>query len=200
MSFGFCRSVSTGVRYTWTVAESVETHKLLTVEEYLELEETATVKHEYVAGTIHAMVGATKRHNRIALNIATRLIGAARGGSCRVYAMDVKVRAENVFYYPDAMVACDPENDDPLVEEAPCLIVEVASPSTQSTDRREKLLNYRKIPSLQAYLIVDQDRRWIERHWRGDDGDWRHGGLDRGSMPVPCPETTLSLGEVYENL
>lgn len=182
------------------MVERVETHELLTVEEYLKLEETAAVKHEYVAGTIHAMVGATKRHNRIALNIVTRLIGAARGGSCRVYAMDVKVRVEDVFYYPDVMVTCGSENDDPLVEDAPCLIVEVASPNTQSTDRREKLLNYRKIPSLRAYLIVDQDRRRIERHWRGDDGDWHHGGLDRGSVPVPCPETTLSLDEVYENL
>ncbi len=182
------------------MVERVETHKLLTVEEYLKLEETATVKHEYVAGTIHAMVGATKRHNRIALNTATRLLAAARGGSCRIYAMDVKVRVEDVFYYPDVMVSCGPENDDPLVEDEPCLIVEVASPSTQSTDRREKLLNYRKIPSLRAYLIVDQNRRWIERHWRDDNGDWRQGGLNEGAIPVPCPETRLPLDEVYENL
>ena len=70
------------------MAERAETHKLLTVGEYLKLEEAATVKPEYVAGTIHAMVGMTKRHNRIALNIATRLLGA-RGGLCRVYAGDV---------------------------------------------------------------------------------------------------------------
>ena len=180
------------------MAERVETHKLLTVEEYLKLEETASVKHEYVAGTIHAMVGATKRHNRIALNVVAHLLAAARGSSCRLYAMDVKVCVEDVFYYPDVMVACGPEGEDPLVEGDPCLIVEVASPSTQATDRREKLLNYRRIPSLKAYLIVDQDRRWIERHWRDDEGFWRQGGLNEGAMPVPCPETRLPIDEVYE--
>ncbi len=188
------------VRYTGRMAERAEHHKLLTIEEYLALEETATVKHEYVAGTVHAMVGTTKRHNTIAGNIFARLWNVSRGGLCRVYASDVKVRIEDVIYYPDVMVACGPEGDDPLVEDAPCLIVEVTSPSTESIDRREKMLNYRKIPSLQAYLIVDQDRRWIERQWRDEGGEWHQGGPDQSSMPVPCPETTLPLDEVYENL
>lgn len=86
------------------------------------------------------------------------------------------------------------------IEHAPCLVVEVISPGTESIDRREKMLNYRKMPSLRAYLIVDQDRRWIERHWLDENGEWRHGGLDEGSIPIPCPETSLSLDEVYENL
>lgn len=188
------------VRYTGPMAERSETHKLLTVEEYLALEEKAAVKHEYVAGTVHAMVGATKRHNRIAGNIYAHLWSIARGGSGRVYASDVKVRIEDVIYYPDVMVACGPEDDDPLVEHNPCLIVEVTSPGTESIDRREKMLNYRKMPSLQAYLIVDQSRPRIERHWRDGEGNWRQGGLDKGSMPVPCPETKLLIDEVYEGL
>lgn len=188
------------VRYTGLMAERIETHNLLTVDEYLKLEETAAVKHEYVAGTVHAMVGTTKRHNRIALNIATQLLDAARGGPCRIYASDVKMRVEDVVYYPDVMVACGSEDNDPLVEHNPCLIVEVTSPSTESIDRREKLLNYRKIPSLRAYLIVDQNQPWIERHWRDETGNWHQGGLDSGSMPVPCPETALVIDEVYENL
>lgn len=140
------------------MAERTDQHKLLTVEEYLALEESAPVKHEYVAGTIHAMVGTTKRHNQIAGNIFAHLWNRTRSGPCRVYASDVKVRVEDVFYYPDVMVACDPADDDPLVEHNPCLIVEVTPPSTESTDRREKMFNYREIPSLKAYLIVDQNR------------------------------------------
>lgn len=181
--------------------ERVETHKLLTVEEYLELEETATVKHEYVAGTIHAMVGATKRHNRIVGNIYSRLLEASRGGDCRVYSESVKLRvSDHVIYYPDVMVACGPEDDDPLVEHTPCLIIEVTLPSTESIDRREKMLNYRKMPSLRAYLVVDQSRRWIERHWLDEGGEWRQGGLNEGAVPVPCPEMRLLLDEVYEGL
>lgn len=183
------------------MVERVETHKLLTVEEYLELEETSTVRHEYVAGTIHAMVGATKRHNRIVVNTSSRLSEASRGGDCRVYSESVKLRVSGqVVYYPDVMVACGPDDDDPLVEHTPRLIIEVTSPSTESIDRREKLLNYRKIPSLKAYLIVDQGRRWIERHWLAEGGEWRQGGLNEGAVPVPCPEMRLPLDEVYEGL
>ncbi|MCA1687107.1 MAG: Uma2 family endonuclease [Actinobacteria bacterium] len=184
------------------MAERATPHRLPTVEEYLALEEESAVRHEYVAGMIYAHAGATKRHNRIALNIAARLIEAARGGSCRVYSSDVKLRAaDDVFYYPDVMVVCGPENDESLYEDAPCLVVEVVSPSTESVDRREKAFTYRKIPSLHAYLIVDQDRRWVERHWRDESGEWRQGGVaDEGSIPIPCPETRLSLDEIYEGL
>jgi Uma2 family endonuclease len=67
-------------------------HELLTVDEYLELEESATIRHEYLAGEIHAMTGATRRHNRIAGNIYTTLFSAARNGPCRVYVETVKLK------------------------------------------------------------------------------------------------------------
>ncbi|HET7273247.1 MAG TPA: Uma2 family endonuclease [Rubrobacter sp.] len=176
-------------------------HKLLTVEEYLALEKSATVKHEYVAGTIHAMVGTTKRHNRIALNIASLLLDAARGGSCRVYVSDVKVRTEDILYYPDVMVACGPEGADPLVEDNPCLVVDVVLPSTETTDRREKLAAYKRMPGLEAYLIISQNRKWVERHFRAEDGTWRRANLlDEGRVPIPCPECELSPAGIYEGL
>lgn len=80
-------------------------HELLTVQEYLEMEETASVRHEYVGGMVYAMTGATKRHNRITGNVYARLLAAARGGPCRVYVEAVKLRVEDVIYYPDVMVA-----------------------------------------------------------------------------------------------
>lgn len=165
------------------------------------MEEAATVRHEYVGGTIHAMVGATKRHNQVVGNIYARLLAASRGGPCRVYMETVKLRAaEDTIYYPDVMVSCEPE-DDPLVEHKPCLVVEVASPSTESIDRREKMLAYRKIPTLQAYLIVAQDERRVERHWRDESGEWRQGeAVGEGFVPIPCPETKLPLNEIYEGL
>jgi len=182
---------------------SVTPQHLLTIEEYLKLEESAAVRHEYVGGLIYAMVGATKRHNRIAGKIYRRLADAAEGGPCRVYMETVKVRAASdaIYYYPDVMVACGPEDDDPLVEHEPCLIVEVTSPSTESIDRREKAFTYRKIPTLKAYLIVNQNRRWVEWHWCDDKGEWQRGDLvDAGELPIPCPKTKLSLDDIYEGL
>jgi Uma2 family endonuclease len=152
------------------MAQPTASHDSLTVEEYLQLEESATVRHEYVGGEIFAMVGATKRQNRIVGNIFARLWGVARGGDCRVYSEGVKLRvAEDVIYYPDVMVACGPEGEDPLVEDDPCLVVEVVSPRTETTDRREKLAAYKRMPGLRAYLIVAQDlgrappTRWGQR-------------------------------------
>jgi Uma2 family endonuclease len=158
-----------------------------------------------VGGMVYAMVGATKRHNRVIGNISARLLGASRGGPCRVYTEAVKLRVEDVIYYPDVMVACGPEgeDEDPLIEEAPCLVVEVASPSTESIDRREKMLAYRSIPTLRAYLIVAQDDRRVERYWRGEDGEWRQGeAVGEGSkVPIPCPgPMEITLSEIYEGL
>lgn len=151
---------------------------------------------------IYAHAGATKRHNRIAGNIYTRLSSASRGGPCRVYSSDVKPRAaEDLFYYPDVMVTCGPEGESPLYEDSPCLIVEVASPGTASIDRREKMLAYRRIPSLQSHLIFARESPRVERHWRNERGEWLQGEVVSGGVvPFPCPETEVLLAGIYEGL
>jgi len=184
------------------MAEPTTPHDSVTVEEYMKLEESATVRHEYVAGEIHAMTGATRRHNRIAGNVYATLLGAARNSTCRVYMETVKLRAAaDTVYYPDVMVACGSEPEDPYVENEPCFVVEVVSSSTEMTDRREKLAAYKRMPGLEAYLIVAQDRKWVERHFRAENGTWRRADLlDEGRFPIPCPETELSLAQIYEGL
>jgi Uma2 family endonuclease len=174
-------------------------HQTVTVEEYREIEAASPVRQEYVAGVMHALPEVSKRHNRIAGNIAWLLGAAAAGGPCRVYMSDVKLRAaEDVFYYPDVMVACGPEGEDPYVEDAPCLVVEIASPSTAVIDRREKLVVYKRIPTLDAYVIVEQDERRVQRHWRDEQGVWWEAEVSgQGRVPIPCPEVTLTLHEIY---
>lgn len=181
------------------MAEGAVRHQTLTAEEYLSLEAAASVRHEYVAGVMYVLAGATKRHNRIAGNIFRHLSGAALDGPCRVYMSDVKLRAgDEAYYYPDVMVACGPEGNDPVVEDAPCLVVEVASPSTAVIDRREKLVAYKRIPTLEAYVIVEQDERRVQRHWRDEEGVWWDAEVTgQGQVPLPCPETTLTLDDIY---
>ncbi len=182
--------------------EGAVRHQTLTVQEYLELEAASSLRHEYVAGVMYALAGASKRHNRIALNIAGRLTSAASEGPCRVYMSDVKLRAgEDVYYYPDVMVACGPEAGDPLVEDAPCLVVEIVSPSTAVIDRREKLVASKHIPTLGAYVIVEQDERRGQRHWRDEQGVWWDAEVSgHGQVPLPCPEVTLTLDDIYAGL
>ena len=98
-------------------------HRPLSVEEYLELDQGATAKHEYVGGEIHAMVGASRRHNRISLNIVRKLADAAEGGPCRVYISDMKLQVGEVFYYPDVMVACGEAPENEYLEDEPYMVV-----------------------------------------------------------------------------
>lgn len=174
----------------------------MSVEEYLEFEENSPVKHEYVGGHLYAMVGVSRRHSRISGNIFRKLADTAEGGSCRVHQSDMRVATpDDLFYYPDVVVACEPEPENPYLEDEPCLIVEVISPSTESTDRREKLISYRKIPSLMTYLIVEQDEMKAERHFRDERDRWCQVELvGEGVVPIPCPQTELSLQEIYAGL
>ena len=177
-------------------------HRVPTVEDYLELEKSSSVRHEYVAGEIFALAGASKRHNRILGNIYAHLWSTARGGPCRVYVESVKLQAaEDVIYYPDVMVACGPESDHPWIEDAPCLVAEVISPSTESTDRRERLAAYKRLSTLRAYLIVHQEQRRVERHWRDAEGEWWQADLvGCGTVSLPCPEARLTLDQIYEGV
>ena len=173
----------------------------LSVEEYMRLERASERRHEYVAGRVYALGAPTLRHNRIVGNVFARLWTAARGGPCVVHAENVRLRvADDVIYCPDVMVVCSPQHDDYLAE-SPCLVVEVTSPSTASIDRREKVTNYRRIPSLQAYVVIDQRRRRVDRHWRDEHGEWWHVTVaGNGEVRLPCPELRLTLDEIYEGV
>ena len=141
----------------------------LSLEEYLALETSTGIKHEYVLGQVYA----AEDHSRIALNIAAALLPGARAVGCRVVGSDQKLQAgDHLYYYPDLEVVCDPTDDDPLVKRRPCVVVEVTSESTEAIDRREKLLVYRGTPSLSLYLMVAQDRREVTVHERDAAGTW----------------------------
>lgn len=166
------------------------------------MEEASPGKHEYVAGQVYALSGATARHNRIAMNIASQLWAAARGGPCRVYGSDMRLRiGDDLIYYPDVQVVCDPAENEQLYTLAPCLVVEVLSPGTSSIDLREKVMAYRRLESLRAYVIVFQDERRVIRHYRAENNAWFDALHGRDStVPFPCPEFDLSVADIYQGV
>jgi Uma2 family endonuclease len=174
----------------------------LTFEEYLARERTSEIRHEYVAGELFAMTGATTRHNVIGLNIARHLHAPAKRRGCRVFMEAVMLRAaEDRAYYPDIIVACGRDADVERVVEAPSLVAEVTSPSTKATDRREKLDAYKRTASLRGYLIVDQRRRHVLAYLREAAGAWArdefHGD---GEIALEFLSTRLSLDQIYEDV
>lgn len=175
---------------------------LLDIEDYLAGERSSPVKHEYAAGHVYAMAGASERHNRIALNCAVHLHRATAGSACRTFISDMRLRIDQVVYYPDLMVCCDPSDDDPWLKRSPCLVIEVLSESTERIDRGEKLHNYRRLDSLRAYVLVAQEPCRVEVYRRADDGSWRYECLEGADaeLALDCPPTRIALSEVYARL
>lgn len=136
----------------------------VTAAEYLEGESRSEVRHEFVDGRVYAMSGASRRHNEICLDLAAALQAHLRGGACRTYIEAVKVQiaddAGEAYYYPDVFVACEPGDDDSHVVRNPKLVVEVLSDSTSRIDRTDKLTNYKRIPSIEEIVLIEQN--WPE--------------------------------------
>ena len=170
---------------------------------YLEMEAQSPLKHEYVAGEIYAMVGVSQRHNAIAGNAYLMLRQHLKGKPCLVFMGDVKlgVAQADAFYYPDVMVACREGNplagDAPVVDD-PVLVIEVLSPSTEATDRREKLQAYRTLPSLREYALVSQDRQQVEVYRREGDIGWLYVVYEPGDMvEFESVGATFPLADLY---
>jgi Uma2 family endonuclease len=177
----------------------------MTVEEYFRFEEDSPIKHEYVAGEVYAMSGATARHNLIAGAIFAKLFSAVDAGPCRVFMSGMRLEAAgDRYYYPDVVVVCTPIAELDIVARDPCVVVEVTSPSTARIDRGEKLETYRRIPTLRAYLVVDHRRRRVERHWRDTPaGEWLQKEITGDAetpFPVPCLDVTLTLDGIYRRV
>ncbi|BAB77984.1 Uma2 family endonuclease [Anabaena sp. FACHB-709] len=180
---------------------------LFTVEEYLELEKSSEIRHEYLGGQIFAMSGGSKEHNLISGNIYSRLRSHLRGTSCSVFMADIKIRlkltneAKNLFYYPDVTVTCDSQDKDRFYLNYPCLIIEVLSPSTELTDRREKLVNYRTLESLQEYILISQDEIKIEVYRKDNQDNWSLEILSQGDeLKLNSIGLTLTMPEIYEDV
>jgi Uma2 family endonuclease len=176
---------------------------LLSEAEYLALESRAEAKSEYIAGEVHAMAGASERHNRIAGNIFFHLRAATRGKRCRAFLADMRLRVAlgPSYYYPDAMLVCDPADEEPLHKSRPCLLAEVLSPATASIDLREKWLSYQSIASLRYYLVADSERSWARLYTRTDSG-WQEHELGADEIArIECGDTVLGLSliDIYED-
>ena len=183
-------------------AVAIET--FLPVEDYLTGEQHSEVRHEYIAGEVHAMAGASKTHNTLAGNLFTALHGHLRGKRSRPYIGDVKVRLEilgdEIFYYPDVVVGCDPRDVHPLFMRFPTVIVEVLSENTERIDRREKFLSYTRIETLEEYVLIAQDRREVTVFRRANGWQSEVLRAETDQLRLASLEFTQPLTDVYEGV
>ena len=180
------------------LAEKVE---YISVEEYLEGEKLRLIRHEFIDGQVFAVANDSKRHNRICGNLYRSLSSRLVGSNCDVFMESVKVRPNEItFYYPDIVVTCDTKDDDEYVVHYPLLIVEVISPTSERTDRYEKLQIYRQIPSLREYVIVWQEEMLVEIHRRNEGQAWTVERFSHTEAEINFDsiDFALKLSEIYQ--
>lgn len=179
--------------------------QLLSVEQYLAAEAESEIRHEYVAGQIFAMAGASEEHNLIAGNIYSRLRSHLRGTGCRVFISDMKVKIKinpaQIFYYPDLFVTCNSEDNQRYFKTEPCLIIEILSKHTQTIDQREKRINYQSLESLQEYVLISPTQIKIELYHRHPRGDWELITLGQEDvLELESVGLTLTMADIYEDV
>lgn len=136
--------------------------------DYLRLERAAQFKSQFYDGEMFAMSGGTRWHSLITGNLIRELGTALKKQKCLVYDsnMRVKVEATGLYTYPDVVVA---GNDQRFLDGVmdtllnPSLLIEVLSESTEAYDRGKKFIHYRRIPSLNEYLLVSQTEPVVEQ-------------------------------------
>jgi Uma2 family endonuclease len=179
---------------------------MLTEEEYLALERNSEARHEYFRGVAYAMAGAKISYKAIKSNTEVRIGMQLLESVCRIYSSDQKVRTSGGLYaYPDILSVCgkgELYQDNLEVIINPLVLIEILSPSTAAYDRGLKFEQYKTISSLKEYLLIAQDRRFVEHYTRQANGGWtKIEYLDAGSIiqlvSVGC---TLRVGDIYRSV
>jgi len=177
---------------------------LLTPAQYLAAERVSDVKHEFLHGDVFAMAGGSYRHSLIAANIVRHLGNALEARPCAVHTSDMRVRAGDLYTYPDVTVLCgeprfEDERRDTLLN--PNVIFEVLSDSTESYDRGRKFEQYRTVPSLFEVVLVSQAEIHVEHFARQPDGSWRLREVRAGQrLELPALGCELSVDDIYRKV
>ena len=175
---------------------ALHAHSYLTEAEYLHGEQFSDIKHEYIYGDVYAMVGASRNHERLSGNVFVALLAHLKDLRCETFMSDIKVKADGHYFYPDVIVVCDDEQGDDYYTEKPVIIVEVLSKGTRRNDKSLKMTAYKTLPSLQEYVLIEQDcvdievcRRvngWVSEHYfLGDE------------VTFTSLDLTLAVADIY---
>ena len=174
----------------------------MTLADFLTWEEHQTERHEFFRGEAFAMVGGTARHNRVILNLASRIGDHLDGTACQVFAENMKVQIPDGVLYPDVVVTCGKaEAGDEQTVTDPKLIIEVLSPSTKGYDKRDKFILYRSLASLREYALIEPAKRQVEVFTWAEGGSWTLTDQTAADvLTLASIECTLDMALVFKGL
>lgn len=181
--------------------------KYVSIENYLAMERASQDKHEYYAGEVYAMAGASVPHNRIVRNALSSIDVYLREKSCEVFPSDLKinVKTKSAFVYPDLSIVCGglqlyQDTDDIITN--PSVIVEVISPHTERYDRGKKFMLYRQLPSFKEYFLISSMEMRVERFTRTSLDTWTMKEYTEpgGVIAVESTNQRILLAELYRDV
>ena len=186
------------------MTRSVHLHEY-TYAEYLSYEDASNAKHEYLDGEIYAMAGGSPEHAQLSVAVASSLRAQLEGRPCRVFSSDLRVRvaATGLTTYPDVTVVCGPLRRDEASRETilnPVLVVEVLSEGTERYDRGEKFEHYKKISTLEEFVLMSQKEPLVEV-WHLNRGTWSsREARSAGRVALESVGCELVVDELYRDV
>lgn len=176
---------------------SVALQKPMTLAEFLAWEERQELRYEFDGFQPVAMTGGTLRHEAIGVTLRALLYDRLRGRRCRPWGPTAKIEVQGHIRYPDAYVSCTPGLPSATIVPEPVVVFEVLSPGTSRTDRIEKLREYQATPSIQRYVILEQDSIAAMVFVRHGD-DWAVSVMtESDTLRMPEIDIELGLAEIY---
>lgn len=174
--------------------------------EYMAMEETSVERHDFYHGELYAVAGATANHHQIAQNINVALISRFKPEGCFVSLEGVRLELseENFYLYPDVFLTCDErDKQNNLFKKFPSIIFEVISESTVVYDREVTLKYYRRIESLNYYVLVSQKEISVEVYSRIDNSQiWKYQSFETTNEVIEFDRLgfSISVATVYDGI
>jgi Uma2 family endonuclease len=176
----------------------------MTLEEFMEFQEQSPISYEFVNGIMRQICAPSVPHRRVVQNMFRAIDPHLRKGPCEPFCtggqVTLSLGTDQIIYRPDLFVSCDRAQWGKNGVPNPKLVVEVLSPSTQQIDRKEKAANYRRVPSMDEYVIASQKRTELiiyrrAAHWLPEIVSGLRAIAEFRSLGV-----SVALAEIYEDV
>ena len=185
------------------VVKKIETK--ISEKDYLEGELLSEVRHEFIDGYVYAMAGTSINHNRIARNVSNLLENEfiKTESPCESFLSDMKAKESEEttkYFYPDVLVTCEPDDSESeYYINSSIIIIEVLSESTRKYDLTTKKLYYFNIPTLEEYVVIEQEFCRIEVFRKKDN--WNSTSYFLGDeVTFESINVTLSVEALYRRV
>lgn len=179
--------------------------KRISVEEYFDLQRNTGKRYDFWDGKLIELEATTKVHNRIKRNLIRKLdVPVLSEKDCELFDENVmtQLKSREKYVYPDIVISCNPEDNDPLIVQFPFIIIEVLPDGTEQYDRTEKFFKYQRIPTVEQCVFVSQKMMAVESFIRSTEDQWLFKALEQPTDQLVFPklEIVIGLEDIYQGI